>query len=134
MVAGMDKYFQIVRCFRDEDLRADRQPEFTQVDVEMSFARAETVFGLIEPLFVRLLKLVDVDVKAPFPRMSYAEAMERYGSDKPDLRFGMPIADVTEEMKGLGLETFPGLIAAGRGPAPWPCRSRWSLVTRCEDK
>jgi len=113
MVAGMDRYFQIVRCFRDEDLRADRQPEFTQVDVEMSFPRAETVFGLIEPLFVRLLKLIDVDVKAPFPRMSYAEAMERYGSDKPDLRFGMPIADVTEEMKGLGLEGFPGLIAAG---------------------
>jgi aspartyl-tRNA synthetase len=113
MVAGMDRYFQIVRCFRDEDLRADRQPEFTQVDVEMSFPRAETVFGLIEPLFVRLLKLIDVEVKAPFPRMSYAEAMERYGSDKPDLRFGMPIADVTDEMNGLGLETFPGLIAAG---------------------
>jgi aspartyl-tRNA synthetase len=113
MVAGMDRYFQIVRCFRDEDLRADRQPEFTQVDVEMSFARAESVFGLIEPLFVRLLKLVDVDVTAPFPRMSYAEAMERFGSDKPDLRFGLPIADVTEEMNALGLETFPGLIAAG---------------------
>jgi len=113
MVAGMDRYFQIVRCFRDEDLRADRQPEFTQVDVEMSFPRAETIFGLIEPLFVRLLKLVDVEVKTPFPRMSYAEAMERYGSDKPDLRFGMPISDVTEEMGTLGLERFPDLIAAG---------------------
>ena len=113
MVAGMDRYFQIVRCFRDEDLRADRQPEFTQVDVEMSFPRAETVFGLIEPLFVRLMKLVDVDVKAPFPRMSYAEAMERYGSDKPDLRFDLPIADVSHEMANLGLETFPGLIMGG---------------------
>jgi aspartyl-tRNA synthetase len=113
MVAGMDRYFQIVRCFRDEDLRADRQPEFTQVDVEMSFPRAETVFGLIEPLFVRLLKLIDVEVKTPFPRMSYAEAMERYGSDKPDLRFGLPIADVTDEMGSLGLETFPALINAG---------------------
>jgi aspartyl-tRNA synthetase len=113
MVAGMDRYFQIVRCFRDEDLRADRQPEFTQVDVEMSFPRAETVFGLIEPLFVRLLKLIDVEVGAPFPRMSYAEAMERYGSDKPDLRFGLPIADVSHEMANLGLETFPGLIMGG---------------------
>jgi aspartyl-tRNA synthetase len=113
MVAGMDRYFQIVRCFRDEDLRADRQPEFTQVDVEMSFPRAETVFGLIEPLFVRLMKLVGVEVKAPFPRMSYAEAMDRYGSDKPDLRFDLPIADVSHEMANLGLETFPGLIMGG---------------------
>jgi len=113
MVAGMDRYFQIVRCFRDEDLRADRQPEFTQVDIEMSFPRAETIFGLIEPLFVRLMKLVDVDLKTPFPRMSYAEAMERYGSDKPDLRFGLAISDVSHEMANLGLETFPGLIMGG---------------------
>jgi aspartyl-tRNA synthetase len=113
MVAGMDRYFQIVRCFRDEDLRADRQPEFTQVDLEVSFPRPQTVFGLIEPLFVRLMKLVDVDVKAPFPRMSYAEAMARYGSDKPDLRFDLPIADVTAEMADLGLETFPTLILGG---------------------
>jgi len=113
MVAGMDRYFQIVRCFRDEDLRADRQPEFTQVDIEMSFPRAETIFGLIEPLFVRLMKLVDVDLKTPFPRMSYAEAMERYGSDKPDLRFDLAISDVSHEMANLGLETFPGLIMGG---------------------
>jgi aspartyl-tRNA synthetase len=113
MVAGMDKYFQIVRCFRDEDLRADRQPEFTQVDVEMSFPRVQTVIDLIEPLFQRLCRLVGVEVPRPFPRLTYADAMERYGSDKPDLRFGMPIADVTEEMGTLGLDTFPGLIQEG---------------------
>ena len=113
MVAGMDKYFQIARCFRDEDLRADRQPEFTQVDIEVSFPRVETIIDLIEPLYQRLCRLVGVEVTRPFPRMAHAEAMERYGSDKPDLRFGMPIADVTDEMKELGLDTFPGLIAEG---------------------
>lgn len=113
MVAGMDKYFQIVRCFRDEDLRADRQPEFTQVDVEMSFPRVETIIDLIEPLFQRLCRLAGVEVDRPFPRLTYAESMERYGSDKPDLRFGMPITDVSDEMSTLGLDTFPGLIAEG---------------------
>jgi aspartyl-tRNA synthetase len=113
MVAGMDRYFQVVRCFRDEDNRADRQPEFTQVDVEMSFPRQETIFDITESLYVRLCRLVDVEVPRPFPRLTYAEAMERYGSDKPDLRFGMPITDVTAEMKTLGLDTFPGLIEGG---------------------
>jgi aspartyl-tRNA synthetase len=113
MISGMDRYFQIVRCFRDEDLRADRQPEFTQVDIEMSFPRIETIFTLIEPLFERVFKLAGVEIKRPFPRMSWTEAMERYGSDKPDLRFGLPIADVTEQMATLGLDTFPGLIAEG---------------------
>lgn len=113
MISGMDKYFQIARCFRDEDLRADRQPEFTQVDIEMSFPTVETVVGVVEPLYQRAMKLIDVDVQRPFPRLSYADAVERYGSDKPDLRFGMPITDVTEEMKTLGLDTFPGLIEAG---------------------
>jgi len=113
MISGMDKYFQIARCFRDEDLRADRQPEFTQVDIEMSFADPETVFELIEPLYQRVMKLIGVDVPLPFPRMPYAEAMERYGSDKPDLRFGMPITDVTDELKVLGLDTFPALIEQG---------------------
>ncbi len=113
MVSGMDKYFQIVRCFRDEDLRADRQPEFTQVDIEMSFPRMQTIFELVEPLYARIFRLIGADVPRPFPRMRYAEAMGRYGSDKPDLRFGMPITDVTEEMKTLGLDTFPGLIAEG---------------------
>src|SRR5262249_41901463 len=113
MISGIDKYFQIVRCFRDEDLRADRQPEFTQVDVEMSFPRMETVFELMEPLFVRLLRLVGVEVPRPFPRISYDDALLRYGSDKPDLRFDLPIADVSEEMATLGLDTFPGLLAEG---------------------
>jgi aspartyl-tRNA synthetase len=113
MISGMDKYFQIVRCFRDEDLRADRQPEFTQVDVEMSFPRMETIFELIEPLFVRLMRLIGVEVPRPFPRLTYDEVMLKYGSDKPDLRFGLPIADVTEEMATLGLDTFPGLIGEG---------------------
>ena len=113
MIAGTDRYFQIVRCFRDEDQRADRQLEFTQVDVEMSFPREQDVFDITEALYVRLCRLVDVEVQRPFPRLTYAEAMERYGSDKPDLRFGMPITDVTEEMRTLGLDTFPGLIEGG---------------------
>ena len=113
MVSGLDKYFQIARCFRDEDLRADRQPEFTQVDIEMSFPRMETVFDLVEPLFQRVMALIGVKVERPFPRMPYAEALLRYGSDKPDLRFDMPIADVSEEMRTLGLDNFPGLIEAG---------------------
>jgi len=113
MVAGIDRYFQVVRCFRDEDNRADRQPEFTQVDVEMSFPREETVYDITEALYVKLAKLVGVEVKRPFPRLTYKDAMERYGSDKPDLRFGMPITDVSEEMKTLGLDTFPGLIEGG---------------------
>jgi aspartyl-tRNA synthetase len=113
MIAGMDRYFQIVRCFRDEDLRADRQPEFTQVDIEMSFPSIETIFALIEPLFVRLASLAGIPVAGPFPRMAYSEALARYGSDKPDLRFGMPITDVTDEIATLGLDTFPGLIADG---------------------
>jgi aspartyl-tRNA synthetase len=113
MVGGLDKYFQIVRCFRDEDLRADRQPEFTQVDIEMSFPRMQTIFDLIEPLFQKLCGAAGVEVARPFQKLPYAEAILRYGSDKPDLRFDMPITDVSEEMTTLGLDTFPGLIADG---------------------
>jgi len=113
MISGLDRYFQIVRCFRDEDLRADRQPEFTQVDVEVSFAREETIFELMEPLFERVLALEGSPVTRPFPRMSYAEAISRYGSDKPDLRFAMPITDVSEDLAALGLQNYPEALAAG---------------------
>jgi aspartyl-tRNA synthetase len=95
MIAGMDRYFQIARCFRDEDLRADRQPEFTQVDVEISFATPDIVFGLIEPVIKAAFAEIGVDVPLPLPRMAYSEAMGKYGSDKPDLRFGMEIQELT---------------------------------------
>ena len=113
MVSGFDKYFQIARCFRDEDLRADRQPEFTQVDVELSFPRVQSIVDLIEPLFERVMRLLGVHIERPFPRLSYADALLRYGSDKPDLRFGMPIADVSDELKVLGLANYPALLEAG---------------------
>jgi aspartyl-tRNA synthetase len=113
MISGLDKYFQIARCFRDEDLRADRQPEFTQVDVEMSFPRMQRVFDLVEPLFQRVMAVIGVKVERPFPRLPYAEALLKYGSDKPDLRFDMPITDVSDELKVLGLANYPGLLEAG---------------------
>ena len=113
MIAGFDRYFQIVRCFRDEDLRADRQPEFTQVDIEMSFATREIVLDMIEPLFQSLLGVIGADAERPFPRLAYADALERYGSDKPDLRFGLELADVTSELAFLGLDTFTKLIEGG---------------------
>jgi aspartyl-tRNA synthetase len=113
MISGFDKYFQIARCFRDEDLRADRQPEFTQVDIEVSFPRMETVFSLVEPLFARVMKTIGVHVEPPFPRLTYADALLRYGTDKPDLRFEMPIADVSDELARLGLANYPGLLERG---------------------
>ena len=91
MIGGTDRYFQIVKCFRDEDLRADRQPEFTQVDVEMSFARPETIYRMIEPLLQVILREIGVEVATPFRLLPYADAIAKYGSDKPDLRFGLEI-------------------------------------------
>jgi aspartyl-tRNA synthetase len=98
MVAGFDKYFQIARCFRDEDLRADRQPEFTQLDLEMSFVEASDILQLMEELFASLVKAIKPDVRLvePFPRLSYKEAMEKYGTDKPDIRFGLEIKDISD--------------------------------------
>jgi aspartyl-tRNA synthetase len=113
MVAGMDRYVQIVKCFRDEDLRADRQPEFTQVDVEMSFARPETVFGLIEPLMREIFAVVGRTIETPFERMPYSEAMAKYGSDKPDLRPGMPIQDIRDFFRESSFRVFRDIVAAG---------------------
>src|ERR1043165_8449951 len=99
MIAGLDKYYQIARCFRDEDLRADRQPEFSQLDVEMSFATPEQIYKLVEGLFARIFCLIDVDLKIPFPRYTFAEVMRRFGSDKPDLRIdGMELQDLSERL------------------------------------
>jgi aspartyl-tRNA synthetase len=113
MIAGMDRYFQIVKCFRDEDLRADRQPEFTQVDVEMSFARPDTVFGLIEPLMRDIFAVIGRTIEAPFQRMSYADAMAKYGSDKPDLRPGMPIQDLREQFRESAFGVFREIVKGG---------------------
>jgi len=113
MIAGMDRYFQIVRCFRDEDLRADRQPEFTQVDVEISFATESLVFELIEPAIAAAFREIGVVIPNAFPRLSYAEAMARYGSDKPDLRCGMPIEDVSMLFDGTSFAPFRSELDAG---------------------
>ncbi len=105
-VSGFERYVQICRCFRDEDLRADRQPEFTQIDIEMSFVRQEDIQGVIEPLMVKLAKMVGKDVTAPFSRLPYRDAMEWYGSDKPDLRCGVKIQDVTSLFAASGFNLF----------------------------
>ena len=112
MVAGLDRYFQIVKCFRDEDLRADRQPEFTQIDVEMTFATEEGVYGLIEELMQGIWKeTLGVEIPAPFPRMTYADALATYGSDKPDTRFGLKIHDVSAAFAGSGFRVFDNVLA-----------------------
>ena len=113
MIAGTDRYFQIVKCFRDEDLRADRQPEFTQIDVEMSFATQELVFATIEPLIARVFAVIGRDIAAPFARMSYADAIARYGSDKPDLRVGMVITDVSGVFADSAFSVFRDALAGG---------------------
>ena len=113
MISGLDRYYQIARCFRDEDLRADRQPEFTQLDVEMSFAHQEMVYKVIEGMFGSVLRLIDVDLPEQFPRLTYAEAMRRFGSDKPDLRFEMELQDISECFKGTDFAPFVSVLDAG---------------------
>ena len=114
MIAGLDKYFQIARCFRDEDLRADRQPEFTQLDVEMSFATLDQIYSVTEGLFARVFKLIGVDLPLPFPRFTYAEAMRRWGSDKPDLRIkDMELQDLAPALEGTDFAPYANALAAG---------------------
>ena len=114
MVSGFERYYQIARCFRDEDLRADRQPEFTQIDIETSFMSQEEIITMTENMMAKVMKEVKgIDVTLPFPRMTYNEAMSRYGSDKPDTRFGMELIDVSEIVKDSGFKVFTGAIANG---------------------
>jgi aspartyl-tRNA synthetase len=114
MVAGMDRYYQIVRCFRDEDLRADRQPEFTQIDLEMSFVDVDDVLSLMEEMIARLCReTVGLEVSTPFPRLTYREAMDRFGSDKPDTRFGMELVDITDVAAGCGFKVFTSAVEGG---------------------
>jgi aspartyl-tRNA synthetase len=114
MLSGFDRYFQIVRCFRDEDLRADRQPEFTQLDLEMSFVDIDDVIAVNEGFLKRVFaEILGVDVKIPFPRMPWREAMERFGSDKPDTRFGLELVDMSGAVANCGFKVFSGPVAAG---------------------
>ena len=114
MCSGFDRYIQIARCYRDEDLRADRQPEFTQVDMELSFVDIDDVIDVNERLIHAMYKeILNVDIPIPFPRMTWQEAMDRFGSDKPDTRFGMELVDVTDVVKGCGFGVFTGAIENG---------------------
>jgi aspartyl-tRNA synthetase len=113
MIAGVERYYQIARCFRDEDLRADRQLEFTQLDFEISFTSQEEIFALMEPMFARLWALIGAELKTPFERLTYHEAMARYGSDKPDRRIGMELADLSDVFRESGFKVFSGTIADG---------------------
>ncbi len=142
MCAGYDRYCQIVKCFRDEDLRADRQPEFTQVDMELSFADEDDVIDVNERLLKKLFKeVLDVDIELPIQRMTWQEAMDRFGSDKPDMRFGMELKNVSETVKGCGFQVFTGALEAGgsvrginaEGQASMPRKKIDALVKLAKD-
>ena len=114
MMSGFEKYYQIARCFRDEDLRSDRQPEFTQIDMEMSFVNEDDIMSVTEGLLAKIFKDVKgIDLKLPLKRMTYEEAINIYGSDKPDLRFGMPIFDITSNFKTCEFKVFNDVISGG---------------------
>lgn len=133
MVAGFDRYMQIARCFRDEDLRADRQPEFTQIDLEMSFVETDDVLAMGEGYMKRIFKeILDVDLALPLPRMTYREAMERFGSDKPDVRYGMEIFDLSDEVRSCGFSVFTSAIAGGGSVRAIKAENAVSILTRKE--
>ncbi|MDH3546639.1 MAG: aspartate--tRNA ligase [Gammaproteobacteria bacterium] len=133
MMSGLDRYYQIVRCFRDEDLRADRQPEFTQLDVEMSFVDEEAVTGTMEALICHVFKAVlDVDLPSPFPRMTYAEAMQRFGSDKPDLRIDLELVEIADLMDGVEFKVFAGPANDPDGRVAALCLPGGNELTRKE--
>ncbi len=113
MIAGFDKYFQIVRCFRDEDSRADRQPEFTQIDIEMSFVRPDDVMKMVEPMVAEVVRLLEPKLDLPFPRMTYADAMRRYGSDKPDIRYGMELIDLSATFTNTDFSLYRTVLESG---------------------
>jgi len=132
MVGGMEKYFQLARCFRDEDLRADRQPEFTQLDVEMSFVEVEDILPMMEQLMVRIFsETIGKTVTLPFPRLTYKEALARYGSDKPDTRFGMELVDVADLVGKSGFKVFANAVASG-GSVKCICSKGCSTLPRRE--
>ncbi len=133
MVAGFDRYMQIARCFRDEDLRADRQPEFTQIDLEMSFVEMEDVLAIGEGYMKRIFKeILDVDIALPLPRLTYKEAMERFGSDKPDIRYGMEIIDLSDIVKDCGFGVFSGAVSGGGSVRAIKAENAVSVLTRKE--
>ena len=133
MVAGFDRYIQIARCFRDEDLRADRQPEFTQIDLEMSFVDVEDVLQMIEGYIAKVFKeAIGVDIPTPLPRLKYKDAMERYGSDKPDTRFGMELFDLTDIVKDCGFSVFESTVAANGTVRAFTAKNAVSVLTRKE--
>ncbi len=143
MVAGFDRYYQLAHCFRDEDLRADRHWEFTQLDLEMSFATEEDVYGVLEEMFGTLWREVaGVEIPRPWPRLTYEESMRRYGSDKPDTRYGMELADLTEAFRGSGFRAFAAAVDGGGvikglaapGAAAWPRRELDGLVVEATSR
>ncbi|MGN0034196.1 MAG: aspartate--tRNA ligase, partial [Coriobacteriales bacterium] len=128
MIGGVERYYQVAKCFRDEDLRADRQPEFTQIDVEMSFVTQDDVMQMMEDVFNEMLKAAGIDYEFPLPRMEYREAMERFGTDRPDIRFGMELVNLTDIVRDCGFKVFANAVRDGgavkainaKGAGDWP--------------